>query len=47
MNNFPIGAGTYTAPETGSITVLATHYLRESTTNYQYACTATGDVLQK
>jgi type II secretory pathway pseudopilin PulG len=47
MTQFPIGAVGYTAPDTGKMTVLATHYLREGQTNYTYACNANGDILQK
>ena len=36
----------YTGPDTGSVTVLATHYLRQAATNYSYTCDADGKVTQ-
>jgi prepilin-type N-terminal cleavage/methylation domain-containing protein len=55
MTNFP-GSGssggstnlykTSTTPS-GLPTQLSTHYLREQTTQYDYGCTDTGDVVQK
>jgi prepilin-type N-terminal cleavage/methylation domain-containing protein len=50
MTIFPSNAA-YTNPDTplwvsGTVTQLATHYLREPITTYGYYCTATGDVVQ-
>ncbi|HEV1998645.1 MAG TPA: type II secretion system protein [Candidatus Dormibacteraeota bacterium] len=46
MAAFPAGLG-YTGPDTGSVTVLATHYLRQAATNYSYTCDADGKVTQQ
>ena len=46
MQAFPGNAG-YTGPDNLAPVVLATHYLRQTNTQYTYACTANGDVLQK
>ena len=46
MQAFP-GSAQYTGPDGLVPVVLATHYLRQSNTQYSYACTANGDVLQK
>jgi prepilin-type N-terminal cleavage/methylation domain-containing protein len=43
----PVATNTWSGPDSTLPTVLATHYLRETTTQYNYACTATGDVVQK
>ena len=45
MAHFPGGLA-YTGPDTGSVTVLATHYLRQAATNYSYKCDADGKVTQ-
>jgi hypothetical protein len=50
MTNFPNGAATYTPPNPatgGVLTVLATHYLRERTTqSAKYACDVDGNIYQ-
>jgi prepilin-type N-terminal cleavage/methylation domain-containing protein len=52
MTNFPgTASGTgashaYSGPDSTSPSVLATHYLRQATTNYLYGCTANGDIVQ-
>ena len=46
MLNFPVGGAKYTAPGSLVITVLATFYTRQPTTQYQYACDANGNVYQ-
>jgi prepilin-type N-terminal cleavage/methylation domain-containing protein len=50
MQIFPTAAA-YTNPDTplwvsGTVTQLATHYLREPITTYGYYCTPTGDIFQ-
>jgi prepilin-type N-terminal cleavage/methylation domain-containing protein len=45
MQTFPAG-GAYTAPDSLNVTVLATHYLRQATTNYKYTCDADAKVTQ-
>jgi prepilin-type N-terminal cleavage/methylation domain-containing protein len=37
---------TYGGPDSTKVTVLATHYLREGTTQYEYMCNHFGDVTQ-
>jgi prepilin-type N-terminal cleavage/methylation domain-containing protein len=50
MTKFPSGGAKYTAPDPnggGVVTVLSTHYLRQSsTTDATYACDADGNILQ-
>jgi prepilin-type N-terminal cleavage/methylation domain-containing protein len=36
---------TYGGPDSQNPTVLATHYLRETATQYKYGCTVNGDVI--
>jgi prepilin-type N-terminal cleavage/methylation domain-containing protein len=45
MTAFP-GAAQYQGPDLLVPVVLATHYLRQTSTAYLYACNATGDVIQ-
>lgn len=51
MKKFPSGGADYAAPVSttdGKVTVLATHYLRDTTTSSaKYACDADGNVLQQ
>jgi prepilin-type N-terminal cleavage/methylation domain-containing protein len=51
MTKFPSGGSTWNAPDPsagGVVTVLSTHYLRQTTTNdASYACDSQGNVLQQ
>jgi general secretion pathway protein G len=47
MTHFPATGATYSQPNTGLVSVLATHYTRETTTQFQYACDGLGNVFQK
>jgi prepilin-type N-terminal cleavage/methylation domain-containing protein len=52
MANFPgTGSGgpshTYAGPDSLAPVVLATHYLRQLNTKYQYGCTKNGDIVQQ
>jgi prepilin-type N-terminal cleavage/methylation domain-containing protein len=51
MKHFPPGGLDYTGPADpvsgGQITVLATHYLREGSTAYQYTCDGFGTITQQ
>ncbi len=44
MKHFPRGGQSYLGPDTGSVTVLSTHYLREANTRYSYVCDGFGNV---
>lgn len=50
MDEFPPGGQAYTGPADpvtgGHVTVLATHYLRQTTTAYKYSCDGFGNVNQ-
>jgi len=46
MAAFPPAASAYTGPDTGSVSFLATHYLRQANTRYSYACDPDGKVTQ-
>ena len=46
MFNFPVGGAKYTAPGSRALTVLATFYTRQPTTQFQYACDTNGNVYQ-
>jgi prepilin-type N-terminal cleavage/methylation domain-containing protein len=46
MTKWPIGGQPYRGPDSTNVTVLATHYLREATTQYEYMCNHFGDVTQ-
>lgn len=45
MTGFPLGT-TYGGPGSGTVTALATHYLRQATTLHAYTCDANGKVSQ-
>jgi len=45
MTTFPAGVK-YTTPDTGVVNFLATHYLRQEGTKYNYTCDADGKVSQ-
>jgi prepilin-type N-terminal cleavage/methylation domain-containing protein len=45
MTKFP-NTTAYAAEGSGDVTQLATHYLREKKTTYDYQCTDTGDIVQ-
>lgn len=51
MTNFPIGGSQYAVPQpdrAGVVTVLSTHYLRQTFTNAaKYACDQSGNIYQK
>jgi prepilin-type N-terminal cleavage/methylation domain-containing protein len=46
MDAFPPKGSPYTGPDTTNVTVLATHYLRQTTTAYKYSCNGFGDISQ-
>jgi prepilin-type N-terminal cleavage/methylation domain-containing protein len=46
MRVFPAGGAKYSGPDTGAVSFLATHYLRQEATKYSYACDADGKVSQ-
>ena len=46
MAAFPPRASAYITPDTGNVSFLATHYLRQANTSYSYACDSDGKVTQ-
>ena len=46
MAAFPGGGAQYSTPDTGAVAFLATHYLRQANTKYNYTCDGDGKVTQ-